>query len=86
VDITGGAWSRSNCPHKASGLTKFSSLYSLSSLTAGANLTIPSGKNVLLKQCYLPDIITIFNRITIQFNASLIFDDSNISLHGMYVL
>jgi hypothetical protein len=79
----GGGWDRINCPHEADGLVEFSSLFSLSSLTTGSNVAIASGQNVLLRQCHLPPNTTILNRISIASGGSLVFDDSNISLHGM---
>jgi hypothetical protein len=41
--VIGGGWDRINCPHEAINLVMFSSLFTLSSLTTGADINIASG-------------------------------------------
>ncbi len=69
---------RINCPHLAPGLVPLEALYP--SLGAMDNVTIPSHTRVLLRQCALPAGGAVLNRIRVGYNASLVFDDSDIDL------
>jgi len=71
-------WPRLDCPHTASGLVPLESIYP--TLSDEDNVTVSSG-SVLLRQCSLPPLPAVLNRITINNGASLVFDDSNIDLH-----